>query len=224
PGAQTGQTGQKGQKHGHIEANCVKIVEAACRVCYARWIQDPFVYCAGDVMRTIMNQYLMPAALSAALMAPLAAHAVTVVNIGDEIVESQVLAVGGTVVFDFEVGPQDVKLIEFGLTGTGISGGSDVAAVTFTITGPDENTSAPQGFTTTFNFGTLSIAGTDLPDLNLLSGSKLSIKFLDGTVAPVDVKVAFDVAPIPLPAAGGMLLTGLAAAGFVARRKKKTAT
>ncbi|MEO1364771.1 MAG: VPLPA-CTERM sorting domain-containing protein [Pseudomonadota bacterium] len=170
-----------------------------------------------------MNKYLMPAALSAALMAPLAAHAVTVVNIGDEIVESQELAVGGTVMFDFEVGPQDVKLIEFGLTGTGISGGSDVAAVTFTITGPDGNPSAPQGFTTTFNFGTLSIAGTDLPNLNLLSGSKLSIKFLDGTVAPVDVKVAFDVAPIPLPAAGGMLLTGLAAAGFVARRKKKTA-
>ena len=50
-----------------------------------------------------MNKYLMPAALSAALMAPLAAHAVTVVNFGDEIVESKVQAVGGAVVFDFEV-------------------------------------------------------------------------------------------------------------------------
>ncbi|MEO0655170.1 MAG: VPLPA-CTERM sorting domain-containing protein, partial [Pseudomonadota bacterium] len=61
-------------------------------------------------------------------------------------------------------------------------------------------------------------------DLNLFNGDALTVIFNDGIQNNVGLLVALATSEVPLPAAGGMLLTGLAAAGFVARRKKKTAT
>ncbi|MEO0745699.1 MAG: hypothetical protein AAFY49_10145, partial [Pseudomonadota bacterium] len=76
-----------------------------------------------------MNKYLMPAALSAALMAPLAAHAVTTTITADGVFSSNgILLPNGSVELEF-VADGALDIDEFTLSGLGAA--VDVADISF---------------------------------------------------------------------------------------------
>jgi high-affinity nickel permease len=97
----------------------------------------------------------------------------------------------------------------------------------FTITRNMTPVVGPVGFDTITLFNSVAVAGSAPANIILLNTEVLTILFTDGISLPVTLNVAFNVisadgAPIvPLPATGIMLLTGLAGAAFVARRKQK---
>lgn len=171
-----------------------------------------------------MNQYLMPAALSVALMAPLAAHAVTTQITANNVFGVMgSLAPQGTATFVFTA-TEALNVDALALTAQGTA--EDVLNVTFQVTASDGTVIAqPLTPFASFTPGDFFGSGTSnfALDLNLFNGDALTVIFNDGIQNNVGLLVALATSEVPLPAAGGMLLTGLAAAGFVARRKKKTA-
>lgn len=167
-----------------------------------------------------MKNLLAQVACVAALAFPITAQAVTV-NVGDSILETQELSVGGTVTFTFTAG-SDLRLTNIGLLGVGQNNGIDLENVEYAVTAGSNPPTTPVGFDEiSIFFGPFRTGGANVADINLLSGEVLTILFTDGIAFPIDLRVGFDVAPVPLPAAGGMLLSGLIFAGFVARRRKK---
>ena len=172
-----------------------------------------------------MNKYLMPAALSAALMAPLAAHAVTTTITADGVFSSTgLLLPDGSVELEF-VADGALDIDEFTLSGLGAA--VDVEDISFSVTANDGSVVASGGFDIVplgeVGGTILGLGTSSLPSLRLFDGYTVTVLFLDGITSSVSVSASLATSEVPLPAAGGMLLTGLAAAGFVARRKKKTA-
>lgn len=128
-----------------------------------------------------------------------------------------------------------VRLSRFAVTGNGFSGGNDLTNVSFGYTRAGETTSKFFTFTPE-ELADLEdnepVGARDFLDgrFTLAAGDMFSV-FAEyfGGEDNVDVDIAFssnavdEPNPIPVPAAGGLLLGALGLGGFVARRKKSPA-
>lgn len=172
-------------------------------------------------MQTYMKTLVAAATVA---MLPMTASAVTVgedIFAGGSYTNVGELFPNDTLDFSFDVQEAlDIETISIAATGT--NGGLDLGAVTFSYNGGPS-----QSFGTINNFGGVGAAFSFIPGGGpFAAGDTVTISFLDGIVRKVGVTVSFDtaeIAPIPLPAAGLMLLTVLAGGTAVARRKAKTA-
>ena len=163
---------------------------------------------------------------AASLALASSAAALTTVNVGDEIGEFAALASGGTIELEFVAG-EDLIIESFAFSGTGFANGSDLAGTTFGIN------STTGGVFETISTGPVSAATGFLPGASFSAGESFSIFFDDtdpdnnGTVLLTlsfeAIEPVTTVAPIPLPAAGGMLLGALALGAGIARRKSQKA-
>jgi len=163
-----------------------------------------------------MGKLLAPMGVAAALaLAPLSAAAVTI-NAGQAYTFNDTLAVGGQVVFDFQVA-EDLNVDVFSLSASGNNAGVDVGNVEFsydTVTGDT--------FNQVFVFGQSASAVDFVPSFGPWSaGESFAFTFDDGIKFPVSVTLSFTtIAPVPLPASGLMLLGAMGGAAALRRRKK----
>ncbi|PZX16471.1 putative secreted protein with PEP-CTERM sorting signal [Palleronia aestuarii] len=162
------------------------------------------------------------------------ASAATVINPGDE-----VLSVGGIVTagngssfqYDYQVS-DDLFVREFALSAVGFNGGDDIEKIIASLThggGSSVTLEAMLNPDTDAGQGRVTFGGQFLNGMSFVSGDTFSILFrvADGktTTSNVGVQTSFTAvdapAPVPVPAAGALLLTALLSGGVVARRKKK---
>ena len=175
-------------------------------------------------------RYRIIAAAMAAAALPVTAGAVTVIS-GDITANesysfAEVLNTGEQLRFDITA-QEDVTVTSFSLSATGY--GTDLADVTFGFDGTPTNNS----FDTIIPGGeTISFAGDLIPGGSWQAGESFSVFVEDGIAGglgdEVGITLSFatameDMAPIPVPGAGALLLTALAGGAAVARRKKRAA-
>ncbi|PZX13512.1 putative secreted protein [Palleronia aestuarii] len=161
------------------------------------------------------------------------ASAVTTVNANDE-----VLSVGGVVTagsgtsfqYDYQVS-EDLFVREFALSAVGFNNGTDIEKIMASLIPGDGDSvmlDAAENTDTDAGAGRVTFGGAFLSGMSFQSGDTFSILFRveDGstTSSNVGVQASFTPVaaptPVPVPAAGGLLLTALLAGGFAARRKK----
>jgi hypothetical protein len=167
-----------------------------------------------------MNLKVWVASLLLAL-APVAASAVTLLPPG----AADSTAMDETFTFTNDVAGIDLDISTFFVTANSTQA-SALAASSVTFTDPD-------GMMTTTGFmpmpgmmGMMPIAFVQIPDFRLEIGESFSIAF-DLMTPPMGLTSAsFTLAatPIPLPAAGWMLLSALGGMGILARRRRSAAT
>ena len=162
------------------------------------------------------------AAASMLALLPFAAGAATVLTAGTSYTEVGELLPGGTLVFSFEVA-ENLDIDFFSISATGSNGGGDIRNVTFdydTVTGD--------------TFDLVQAAGGAGGGLDFVAGfgpyragDTFSFTFRDGIVDEVGITLSFEtapsVAPVPLPAAGGLLGLAVLGAGLAARRRGRAA-
>lgn len=169
-----------------------------------------------------MKTLLVAAAL---LTSPVAAFAITeadpaVITVDQSFSFSQTIASGvGAADFFFTVADR-LRINGIAVSGTGTNGGTDIGNTTFEITNPAVG---PEGFSFIGTFGTASagFGGTDIIT-DFIVGDRFAV-FFDTTPANVNsisYTVSFDTSPVPVPAAGLLLLTALGGAAAMRRRKK----
>ena len=165
------------------------------------------------------------AATAFAVVVPMSASAVTISG-GDEFDSgSSLLTAGGSLTFTFDAA-DDLSFpgIVVGGTDSGPDAQDNLSMVTFGFVSP--TTTVFSSFTDESPAG--ASASGQLPGMNVAAGSGFSVIFESD--APEDVSVTFNFETeqgfqnvVPVPAAGILLATALGGAGFVARRKKKSA-
>ncbi|KIC45464.1 VPLPA-CTERM sorting domain-containing protein [Tateyamaria sp. ANG-S1] len=159
-----------------------------------------------------------------ALAFPVAAYAVPV-EPGDSTPQAGfLLPGGGGISFDFEIqSALDATALVFG-----VGDALDVSEVSFEITsvsGILQNGTLANNLTV-FPGTSAGVSQDEFSLPRLFGGDVLTVFFAPpetGVSAPISITATLATAEVPLPAAGGMLLTGLFAAGFVARRKQMKA-
>ena len=153
-----------------------------------------------------------------------ASAATTIVANGNYIdVGGVVNAPNGTFKYDYVAGG-NLMVDEFALSAIA-NNASDIESIQASFvptTGESVMLELDRGGNGAFGGGAL------LSGLTLAAGDAFSILFeVVGSIKNnVGVQVSFstsDIAPVPVPAAGALLLTALGAAGFVSRRRKKLA-
>lgn len=173
-----------------------------------------------------MSKSMKIAAAAAALSAfATMASAVTTINAGDDIIEQGIVtAPNGTVQFDFVAG-QDLTIPGFSLAAVGNSGGADIDKIMVSFV-PENGKSTL--LTSSGKIGDTAWGGGTMLGFSVNEGDSWSILFQvangQSVKRDVGVELAFlpeAVAPVPLPAAGVLLLAAVAAGGVVGRRKKK---
>lgn len=164
-----------------------------------------------------------------AASAATAAAATTSIEPGDDIFALAPLNPGSSVEYNFRA-EEDLEIATFSVTANGFSGGSDIQNLTFGIRmqdGTERSTTFSQ--INRSDRGSLANADAFFPGITLARNETFTFFFADGgnvNAREVIVDLVFevtDIAPVPLPAAGGMLLTAVLGGGLVARRKKKSA-
>lgn len=138
-------------------------------------------------------------------------------------------AAGGSFKYDYQVS-EDLFIRNFSLSVNGSNGGADINKL---LGGFGDMSQVVELMAQPTNGGErVTFGGGILSGMAFTSGNTFSILFRveDGqtlqsnvtpTVAFITESPVTDAAPVPVPAAGGLLLTALAAGGFAARRKKK---
>lgn len=173
-----------------------------------------------------MNKAMRIAVAAAALSAfGTTASAVTTVSAGADIIEQGIVtAPDGSVQFDFIAG-QDLSISGFSLGAVGDSDGTDINKI---MVGLAPSTGESALLTTSGTIGEASFGGGTLLGFSVSEGDTWSILFQvangESVARNVGVQLAFSpeaVTPIPLPAAGSLLLGALVAGSVVVRRKKK---
>lgn len=116
---------------------------------------------------------------------------------------------------------ENLDVSDIALSGTGNSGGTDLGNVEFGL-----SLATMSGFSTVTPFGATAAATGSISGLSLEAGDIFSIFWdEDGILAPVSLTASFlttdpaATAPVPLPAAGLMLIGALGALGFVRRKR-----
>lgn len=167
-------------------------------------------------------KHLLAAALLAAI--PVAAPAVTITPVAGQLTSAtDVLNPGGTVVFDVIVD----KPLTFDFSVAGSGDLTDLFDVTFSINGGERYTWSTFGTFSSVARKQLSTAGGTLPSFT--TSEDFYITFFDGVASPVGVTLTLlaeeaDLpAPVPLPAAGLLLLAGLGAMGVASRARRSDA-
>lgn len=181
---------------------------------------------------TVMTKSAFFAGIAVLASLPMAASAVTVFET-DVMVDQDYTVVGrvtpgDTTEFTFNI-MDDLQILDVAIAGTGTNGSSDVSNVTFSRDNP---VLAAQGFAFTIGSGAPNSSGAGnsiVAGGSYMAGDTFTISFFDGIEDVVGLTLSFStfapdtIAPVPLPAAGGMLLLGMAGLGAIARRKDKAA-
>lgn len=160
------------------------------------------------------------AAAGAITLAATGASAITVTEdlvANTQYTFAQNLAVGGEVVFEFTA-LEALNIPVFALSASGNNGGIDVGDITFGFTRPTTDT-----FDIVTVFGPSASGLDSLPGLSLSASESIEIIFNDGIAFDASITVSFtttEIAPVPVPAAGGLLAAALFGAGWVARRRR----
>jgi hypothetical protein len=149
------------------------------------------------------------------------AAAVTVVDVGDNVLEQQLISPGGTVEFNFQA-TKALRVQDFIIQAIGSNAGADVLNLEVEVFGAGGNSLGVSGFGDNLSVNGSQGAGTIfLQNQNLKGGETFSITVTDGIQNNIGLQLVFDaVAPIPLPAGGLLLGSALLAGGLVARRRK----
>lgn len=151
----------------------------------------------------------------ASFLTPGAVHAVPInLFAGVPITLSQNLEVGGLIEYEFVVA-ENLKIPDFAFTASGTNAGVDVSNIRFGLTNPPTGEFAPITV-----FGNTAV-GVSFIDGGLYSkGDTFSIFISDGISNTIGTTVSFSPMPIPLPAAGLLMLTALVGGGLVLRNRK----
>jgi hypothetical protein len=164
-------------------------------------------------------------AAAALLTLPFAANAATSQQFADIYVDqgysfSETVAAGGSGADFFFTIKDDLRINGISVSGSGTNGGTDIGNTTFQIVNPDVG---PAGYSLVGTFGTTSsgLGGTDLvTDYEV--GDSFSVSFITNptNAQPISYTVSFNTSPVPVPAAGLLLMTALGGAAAMRRRKK----
>lgn len=172
----------------------------------------------------MFNKFKALGFAAALALAPVAAHAVPVMVSSDIDLSQSGYSFSATVpvanegaVFTFTA-LERLRISGFSLSGTGTSGGTDIASAQWQIVNPNTGPSPFQNFS-----GGFGVAGGSATALGSIYnvGDVFSVIFTEAASRPMSFTVSFPVAAIPVPAAGLLLLTALG--GFAAMRRRKSA-
>lgn len=141
-------------------------------------------------------------------------------NGDDVLTNTQLLGGGDSETIEFTA-LEDLFVLDFLLTGNGFNEGEDLMTVIFGVDRAD-GTRTEDTFDEYRIRGSNAIAFGDLEGFRLASGESFSFTYDYAGEKNADVDMSFTTSPIPVPAAGGLLLGALGLGGFVARRKKKS--
>ncbi len=149
-------------------------------------------------------------------------------SVGDQGFGSTILDPNTNDQFKFTAS-EALRIKDFSVTGNGFNEGDDLMQLTFGTNRTGTTGVYDQSGTfdmTEIKFrGDVANAGDFLDGFTLAANESFYFLFSYGNGSdPLLANVTFDAiapAPVPLPAAGGMLLFALGATGYVARRKKK---
>ncbi|WP_371158429.1 VPLPA-CTERM sorting domain-containing protein [Jannaschia sp. 2305UL9-9] len=145
-------------------------------------------------------------------------------NIGDDAsIATNIAPTSSSVGYTFTA-LEDMRVNDFiSVSATGNQSGASIAQLTFGYTGASINdiTGATLDSTIILPGSTTAFGGGTLPGFILRTGESFTFEFQNGSASTVAATMNFTTAAVPLPAGGLLLLTALAGAGAVARRKKK---
>jgi hypothetical protein len=113
-----------------------------------------------------------------------------------------------------------LKVTAFTITFNG-SISANLAASSWTFTAPDGSVTGPTNFVPT-GFGSGFIAAAFIPNFVVGVGEDFTIAF-SLTQPGTSGSFSFDVKPVPLPAAGWMLIAAIGGMGVLARRRQLVA-
>lgn len=177
------------------------------------------------LMTTSAALFALGTAASAATLSGNANNTDFELGLGDFFTGSANISAGENITYNFDV--LDTLVIRnFAVAGTGFDSGADLMNVRFGYGLTGETDVATTPYSQIFEFGTVASAIGSIDGQTFSEGDSFFFTFAnngDGTDANQDLvgtTVSFDVAPIPVPAAGFLLLGALGAGALVGRRKK----
>ena len=169
-----------------------------------------------------MKKIFAAAALATTFAFPMAASAVTTDIFKDSFYSvNQVFPtpVPSSLVFQFDA-QEDLRVMTVSLSATASTSGLDTVFLEI-IRGTNNPPAAPS------QFDVINAAGTQatstIPSFVLMQGDFFRITFTGSPIQGSSITTSFDTAPVPLPAAGGMLLLAVIAGGVAGRRKTQKA-
>jgi hypothetical protein len=156
---------------------------------------------------------------------PAVAGAVTL-TLGPETGGTPANAAIATVTYTNDAIGKAVKIVGFTITGqsTGSAPVADLTASTYQVTSTAFST-GPSAFPVSLSGPGFAAGFVPLPAFIVTVGDSFTLDFvfapaLDPTTS---ASWSFTVAPVPLPAAGWMLVSAIAGVGFLARRRSQVA-
>lgn len=168
-----------------------------------------------------MKKLFAAAALAATFAFPMTASAVTTNIFKDSsYTVNQVFPtpVPSSLIFEF-VAQEELRVLDVSLSATSSTSGLDTVFLEI-IRGTNPPAAPSQ-------FDNINLAGTfatsSIPSFAMMVGDYFRITFTGSPITAASVTTSFDTAPVPLPAAGGMLLFAVVAGGIAGRRKNKKA-
>lgn len=163
-----------------------------------------------------MRATLLAATSAIALAGAAAASTVTALSVDDFAINGGLTDAGETLSFTFTAS-EALRVQNFvSVSSVGLSGGADLALVTFGIEGAFNISETYDAFAVN---GATTQADSSLPGFDLAAGETFTVFFEYGDgVAPTSHQFSFATTAVPLPAGGLLLLTALG--GFAALRRK----
>ena len=146
--------------------------------------------------------------------APAVAGAVTL-NPGPD---AEVVAATSSFTFTNDTYGAPLSVSGFGFTFQNPISAATLNASTWTFTAPDTSVTGPINFVAS-SLGSTFIAAVNIPDFTVDVGQSFTIAFMlaqPGTSG----SFSFNATPVPLPAAGWMLLSALGGVAAISRRRK----
>lgn len=177
------------------------------------------------LMTTAAALFTLGTAASAATLSGNADNTDFDLGLGDFFTGSANLYAGEEITYTFDV-LDTLTIQRFAVAGTGFDSGSDLMNVRFGYGLAGESDVATSPYEQIFEYGSVASAVGSINGQTFSAGDSFFFSFAnngDGTDANNDLvgtTVSFDVAPIPVPAAGFLLLGALGAGAVVGRRKK----
>lgn len=177
------------------------------------------------LMTTSAAFLALTGAVSAATYAGNADNTDFSLAVGDFFTGSANIAGGESITYNFDV-TETILVSNFAAAGTGHDSGNDLMNIRFGYALAGATDAATIPYSQIFEFGSVAAAVGSISGQRFDAGDNFFFTFAnlgDATDANRDLvgtTVSFDVAPIPVPAAGFLLLGALGAGALMGRRKK----